>query len=116
MAFGVVIDVPAMRITPDEIEAMIDVRDNRKGTLQWIIVVARSSSAALGVHTWIEGYLSPVYRGVIQQLRADGFDVATATKEKGVLMTVLTNVTDLQSAVSTFNSKQGTFPEFRERD
>ena len=95
---------------------MIDVRDNRKGTLQWIIVVARSSSAALGVHTWIEGYLSPVYRGVVRSLEASGFDLATATKKKGRLMTFLTAATDLQAAVATCNSNQGTFPEFRERD
>ena len=74
-----------------------------------------STSAAIGVHTWIEGYLSPVYRSVLQKLEDGKFDVTTLTKEKDGLMTVLTGAADLHSAISTFNVKQKAFSEFRER-
>ena len=115
MAYGVVVEVPGLSLTAENIESLIDVRDNRRGTLQWVFLIARSTSAAIGVHTWIEGYLSPVYRSVLQKLEDGKFDVTTLTKEKDGLMTVLSGAADLHSAISTFNVKQKAFAEFRER-
>jgi len=58
---------------PDDLKVLVDVRENEKGTLQWVVLVASDARIALGVHTWIEGYLSPVYRDTLQALAKTGY-------------------------------------------
>jgi hypothetical protein len=58
---GVVADVGAIALSPDDLKALVDVRENEQGDLQWVVLVASDVRVALGVHTWVEGYLSPVY-------------------------------------------------------
>lgn len=63
MAYGVVAWVTAISLSRDDLRTLVDVRENSNGTLQWVILTGRHARVALGVHTWMEGYLSPVYRG-----------------------------------------------------
>ena len=89
LAYGVAVDVPSLQMDAEQLETLVDVHDNRKGALQWVILVARSSSLAMGCHTWIEGYLSPVYRAILRGLEEQGFNVGRTTKAKSLLMTLL---------------------------
>ncbi len=61
-AFGALIE--AETIPPDlsAMEDWIDTRANRRGTWQWAIYACAPAQIAVGVHTWQEGFLSPVYR------------------------------------------------------
>ena len=68
MAYGVVAVVGAISLSPDELKMLVDVRENQSGTLQWVILISSDTRIALGVHTWIEGRLSPVYRDILQAL------------------------------------------------
>ncbi len=114
MAYGVVAEVAAISLSPDDLKILVDVRENSKGTLQWVILVASDARVALGVHTWIEAYLSPVYRGTLQALAETGYQVASAKREKDGLMKFLTGVADLNAALRSLGTRKEAFPEFRD--
>jgi hypothetical protein len=115
MAFGVVGDVAALSLKPDDLKLLVDVRENPKGTLQWVILVAGETRAALGVHTWMEAYLSPVYRSILQALAGTGYHLATATRQKDGLMRFLTGVADAEVALHSFGINRVAFPEFHDQ-
>ena len=114
MAYGVVAEMSAISLSPDGLKTLVDVRENENGTLQWIVLVASDARVALGVHTWMEAYLSPVYRGILQALADTGCKVATAKREKDGLMRFLTAGADLDIALHTFGTKRVAFPEFHD--
>jgi hypothetical protein len=114
MAYGVVADVPAISLTPADLKILVDIRENSKGTLQWVILAAGTAHAAIGVHTWMEAYLSPVYRATLERLSRAGYRVAHARKEKDGLMKFLTGVADMNAAVRSFGTRKEAFPEFRD--
>jgi hypothetical protein len=82
IAWGVVVDGGANPFTPDALRVLVDTYENRRGTMQWVVLVDGGGREATGVHTWVEGYLSPVYRAVLQQLERSGYRVASIRKEK----------------------------------
>ncbi len=112
MGFGVVAQVAALPLRPDDLKVLVDVRENSKGTLQWVVLVARATPVAVGVHTWMETYLSPVYRGILQGLGAGGYQISSATRDKDGLMKVLTGVADLEVALVSLGTRSGAFPGF----
>ncbi len=114
IAYGVVAEVSTISLSPDDLKMLVDVRENEKGTLQWVILVASDARVALGVHTWIEGYLSPVYRDTLQALAKTGYQVASAQKEKDGLMKFLTAGADVDVALHSFGTKRVAFPEFQD--
>jgi len=114
IAYGVVAEVSAISLSPGDLKLLVDIRENNKGTLQWVILAASHVQTALGVHTWIEGYLSPVYRDILQALAARGYQVASAKREKDGLLKFLTAVADVDVTIKSLGTKRTLFPEFRE--
>jgi hypothetical protein len=114
MAYGVVAEVAAISLSPDDLKTVVDVRENSKGTLQWIILASSHARVTVGVHTWMETYLSPVYRGTLQALAETGYRVSTATRDKDGLMKFLTGVADWETAVLSLGTRKEAFPEFRD--
>jgi hypothetical protein len=114
IAYGVVAEVSAISLRSADLKLLVDIRENKKGTLQWVILVANQARAVLGVHTWIEGYLSPVYRDILQALGTKGYQVASAKREKDGLMKFLTAVADVDIAIQSLGTRKTVFPEFRE--
>ena len=114
MAYGVVAEVAAISLRPDDLARLVDIRENAKGTLQWVILVAGEGPVALGVHTWVEGYLSPVYRGALQALAEAGYQVTSVKREKDGLMRVLTSVADVNVAIRSLGTLREAFPEFQD--
>lgn len=114
MGFGVVAQVAAASLSADDLKVLVDVRENSKGTLQWVILLASDPPVALGVHTWMETYLSPVYRGTLQGLGETGYRVSSVMKDKDGLMKFLTSVADLEVALLSLGARKQAFPEFRD--
>ena len=114
MAYGVVAEAAATSLSPDDLKLLVDIRENADGTLQWVILVADNSRAAVGVHMWMEGYLSPVYRSILQALTGLGYHVATTIQGKDGLMKSLTAGADLKVALDSFGAQRIAFPEFRD--
>lgn len=114
MGFGVVAQVATLPLKADDLKTLVDVRENSKGTLQWVVLVARATPCALGVHTWMETYLSPAYRGILQGLGAAGYQVSSATRNKDGLMKVLTGIADFEAALVSLGTRKQAFPEFHD--
>jgi len=106
LAYGAVIEGAATAWHPEDLKVMVDIYENSKGVLQWVILVAKDARAAVAVHTWMGSYLSPVYREVLDGLTAGGYQVATAIKGKDGLLKFLTGVSAVKGVV---------FPEFRDK-
>lgn len=113
MAYGIVADVPSITLSLDDLKVTVDIYNNAKGTSQWVVLVSKDARAAVGVHTWLESYMSPVYRNILQALSNAGVRVATAQRDKDGLMKFLTGVADAEAAVSSFGITRTRFPEFR---
>jgi hypothetical protein len=104
LACGVVVDAGSVSWTPQDVVPLVDVRDSRRAVLQWIIVVSQGRRA-VGVHTWLETFLSPVYRATLDAVRSSGGSVATAVRGEDGLLRFLTGVSELEGV---------SFPSFRE--
>jgi hypothetical protein len=111
IAYGVVADAGAFSPAPDDLKVLVDSYENTKGTMQWVVLVDASSRKVTGVHNWIEGYLGPVYRAVLQSLASQGYQISSIMKDKDGLLRFLTAVADARSEVLT---GRPTFPEFQD--
>lgn len=114
MGLGVVAQVAAIPLSVDDLKMLVDVRENSKGTMQWVILVSSDTHVAVGVHTWMETYLSPVYRDILQGLTEAGYRVSSVTRNKDGLMKLLTGVADLEVTLLSFGTEKRAFPEFRD--
>jgi hypothetical protein len=70
--FGTILSLSEADDSLTQVADLIDVRNNGKGTWQWIILHFESPSAAIGVCTWTEGYLAPIYREFLEERRQAG--------------------------------------------
>jgi hypothetical protein len=104
-AYGVVAALPSISWSAQELEGLVDIYNTHKGVLQWVILVAHDGRKAVGAHTWMQTYLSPVYRDVLQTLMTAGYKVATAVRGKDGLLKFLTGVAEVQGVG---------FPEFHD--
>jgi hypothetical protein len=100
LAFGVIVESDEVLLGPEASKELIDGRENAAGTWQWLVQVAPARKVVVGVHTWIEGFLSPLYRGLLDGLARE-YQVVSLRKDRDGLMRLLTSV------------KPGLFPEFR---
>ncbi len=94
--FGVLIEVPALPEDLAAIDATIGTRANSKGTWQWTVLACPTLETAVGVHTWAEGYLAPLYRALIGHFESLRFEVGSFKKDKGALLQFLTGVARLK--------------------
>jgi hypothetical protein len=88
--FGVVIESKAIPPDISAIESHVDARASGRGTWQWTVLACKVSETAVGVHTWTEGFLSPVYRQLLARCESEGWAVGSFKKEKDRLMQFLT--------------------------
>jgi len=95
-AFGVVIEVSVIPADLPLIEQSIDTRALIKPVWQWNILACQESQLAVGVHTWTEGYLSPLFRQIMERYQDNGYTVGSFKKEKDRLMKFLTSAAALK--------------------
>ena len=112
IAYGVVVDVSTVSLKPDDLKALVDVRENSRGDVQWVVLTAVDRQVAVGVHTWIEAYLTPAYQAILLSLQSAGFRITSVKREKDGLMKFLTGVADLDVAIHSFGQRVA-FPEFQ---
>jgi len=116
IAYGVVMELSAVSLAANDLKMLVDIRENEKGDLQWVVLVSSDARTVLGVHTWIEGFLSPVYRDVLGALGAGGYHVASVKREKDGLLKFLTAVADVDVAIQSLGTRKKLFSDFREPD
>lgn len=106
LAYGAVVELAPVSWSSDDLKPLVDIYENRKGVLQWVVLAEGDERRALGVHTWEATYLSPVYSAILAALAAAGWQVARAVKGKDGLLKFLTGVSALEGV---------SFPEFRDQ-
>ena len=94
--FGAVVEAPDLPADADGLIDAIDTQGRSRGTWQWAVLASANPRAAVGVHTWKAGYLTPVYEGVLAAFAAGGYEVAHCAKEKDALLRFLEAVSRLR--------------------
>lgn len=74
LGYGVVFRVKHFHKESIQFSTFVDKRNRRGGVWQWGIVISEEEKALLGIHTWVDGYLRPVYDSIIQQYVKLGYE------------------------------------------
>jgi hypothetical protein len=90
--FGAVVSLSDVDDSLKEVANLVDVRNNGKGTWQWIVLHFPSLQTALGVCTWTEGYLAPVYHDLLAALREEGLECESHQREMDTLQKTLITI------------------------
>jgi hypothetical protein len=72
-AFGVVLQFTCDPPEPGKMSYFIDTKARLRDTWQWVIVCDHALKTAYGIHTWMHGYLTPVYENLLHQLEQAGY-------------------------------------------
>lgn len=88
-AFGTVLRYRRGAPAAEDLLHLVDDRSRPRGTWQWIILVDAEKRSVSGLHTWMRGYLTPVYESLITHFEALGFTCTAITKEPGRFWTRL---------------------------
>ena len=70
----------------------VDTRNKTNGVWQWAIICFDEDRLALGVHTWLKGYLRPVYESILQQAAIQGYACHSVEAEIDPLIRTLTRI------------------------
>jgi hypothetical protein len=92
--FGTIIGFKEVPSDFAEICQHIDTRNKKNGVWQWAVVVLQEDKVAIAIHTWLHGYLRPVYDSILQQLEQSGYQCHASDAEVDVLVTRLQKIAD----------------------
>jgi hypothetical protein len=70
----------------------IDTRNKRNGVWQWAIVCFDEDQVAIGIHTWLHGYLRPIYESALQELALRGYECQSSDAEIDQLFVTLAKI------------------------
>ncbi|HEU4342443.1 MAG TPA: hypothetical protein VFU31_12810 [Candidatus Binatia bacterium] len=73
-AFGAIVHLDSTPPAISDIAKLIDTKARWRDTWQWVIVCDNNRKKAFGVHTWLHGYLRPVYEDLLAQLESAGYN------------------------------------------
>lgn len=90
--FGTIIRLPEVPTDFSEICEHIDTRNKKGGVWQWAIVCLEEDKIAIAIHTWLHGYLRPVYDSVLEQLTQNGYQCHASDAEVDVLVARLQRI------------------------
>jgi len=90
--FGTIIHFHKVPSDFAEICQHVDTRNKRHGVWQWTVACLDEEKVAVAIHTWLNGYLRPVYDSVLQQLDESGYKCHPADAEVDVLVTRLQQI------------------------
>lgn len=93
--FGTVLHFKSLSKDFDQICGHIDTRNKKNGVWQWAILQFDESKVAVGIHTWLSGYLRPVYDSILARLKHEGYECHTAEAEVDQLIAILQKIQSL---------------------
>jgi hypothetical protein len=82
-AFGACVAAPLFPRDAERLPDCIDIYNRFGGVWQWLVYVAMDQRLACAIHTWSEGYLSPVLRRLVGEIEASGISCPTFVRKKG---------------------------------
>lgn len=106
--FGAIVSLDHVDESFKHAADLVDVRNNGKGTCQWLVLHFPSSQTAIGIRTWTEGYLAPVYHDLLSELRNTGFTCESYQKDMDAFMKQLTAISQkLRTAKRVLGGLEG---------
>ena len=114
LAFGVVIKTPVLFLDHSVIETLVDATNSSKAVCQWVVLASAKQSQALGVHTWLETRLSPIYRSVLRTLTDAGFVCRSTVRSAPPALRSTFALSNLLS-ISRLLGGPGRYPPFENR-
>lgn len=90
--FGTVLHVKNVSEDFAQICDHIDRRNTLKGVWQWAIVLFDDDKVAIGIHTWLHGYLRPVFDSIIQILEEDDYECKTSDADVDKLIATISKI------------------------
>lgn len=90
--FGTIIHFNEVPSDFTQICQHVDGRNKRHGVWQWIIACLDQDRVAVGIHTWLHGYLRPAYDSVLHQLDERGYDFHASDAEVDILFVQLQRI------------------------
>jgi hypothetical protein len=101
--FGAILHLKAAPGDLTRICDHIDRRNKTAGVWQWAILQFKNENVALGVHTWLHGYLRPVYESVLDQLRSQGCECHSVEAEIDPLIKTLGRIAKICHLVGSIS-------------
>jgi hypothetical protein len=83
--FGAIISLNHVDDAFKDAADLVDVRNNRKGVWQWLVLHYPKLQSATGICTWRFEYLRPVYQDLLSALQDSGFACASQQKDMDAL-------------------------------
>lgn len=90
--FGVILHMQDIPADASKICNFIDPRNKRGGVWQWAILSFDGDQRAIGVHTWLHGYLRPVYESALGQLVSQGYECESIDSDVDTLFVTLARI------------------------
>jgi hypothetical protein len=90
--FGAVIHCAELPTDFTEICRHVDTRNRSQGVWQWVVICLDEDRIALAIHTWLHGYLRPVYDSVLHQLHQSGYECHAVDAEMDALIAQLNRI------------------------
>lgn len=90
--FGTILHFKSLSKDFAQICRHIDARNKKNGVWQWAIMQFDDDKVAIGVHTWLHGYLRPVYDSIMTRLEDDGYECKSTDAEIDPLIATLMKI------------------------
>ena len=90
--FGVVVSLSQLDESFQDVAQLVDVRNQRRGVWQWVVLHLPAVQIATGICTWTEGYLAPVYRDLLLALQKSGFECHSHQRDMDALLKTLRDI------------------------
>jgi len=81
-AFGAILRFDKVDPNLSVLANAIDPYNRRGGVWQWAVICVDQGRVAIGMHTWLHGYLRPIYDTTLQQLSNAGYLCACTDTNK----------------------------------
>jgi len=90
--FGTILHLKVAPMDFVRICSHIDARNQTDGVWQWAIICFDEDRVAVGIHTWLHGYLRPVYELVLEELAVQGYECQSTDAEVDQLFVTLAKI------------------------
>lgn len=91
-AFGAIVSLKHVDDSFQHAGELIDEYANGEGTWQWLVFHFPEAKIAIGVTTWIDGYLAPVYQDLMGQFKAAGYQCRSHVREMDAFLQTLVKI------------------------
>jgi hypothetical protein len=92
--FGTIIHFKDIPADFSQICQHVDKRNRLRGVWQWTIACFDEDKTAVAIHSWLHGYLRPVYDAVLKQLEENGYQCFATDTEVDALIKKINSIAD----------------------